>query len=236
MLQNTIDLVAPDGVLVDRFQLRSAGLTPAQIDYCVRKGKIQSVASGVYRRPGLPLKWPCMVYSLIRMGVPCHVASLSALHQHGLVNQKIVSLSEIVLARLVPFPKWLKRLDARFRSWRGRLVEGLPSSAITSFSFGTWDWPIPISTPELALLEYLVEIHNKSEFYIADQAFGLIDFERLKELLIVFPHFKARRLCLWFAKRHGLDLPPLDLGRGKIAVVKNGMFDKALGMTVPRMD
>ena len=236
MLQNTIDLVAPDGVLVDRFQLRSAGLSPTQIDYCVRKGKIQSVASGVYRRPGLTLKWPCMVYSLIRMGVPCHVASVSALQHHGLADQKIVTSSEIVLARLVPFPIWLKRLDARFRSWRGRLAEGLPGSAITSFSFGTWDWPIPISTPELALLEYLVEIHSEPEFHLADRVFRLVDFERLKELLIDFPHFKARRLCFWFAKRHGFDLPPLDLGRGKIAIVKNGVFDKAFSITVPRMD
>jgi len=177
-----------------------------------------------------------MVYSLIRMGVPCHVASVSALQYHGLIDQKNVTLTEIVLARLVPFPKWLKRLDACFRSWRGRLVEGLPESAITSFPFGTWDWPIPVSTPELALLELLAEIHSEPEFHLADQAFGLIDMERLKALLSVFPHFKARRLCLWFAKRHNLDLPPLDLGRGKIAIVKNGVFDKAFSITVPRME
>ena len=71
---------------------------------------------------------------------------------------------------------------------------------------------------------------------MADQVFGLIDGERLKELLVAFRHFKARRLCCWFAKRHGLDLPPLDLGRGKIAIVKNGVFDKAFSITVPRME
>jgi len=234
MLQNIIDLVMSEGVLVDRFQLRSAGLSQTQIDYCVRKGKLQSVVSGVYRRPGLPLKWPCVVYSLVKMGIPCRMASVSALHQHGLVDQPP---SEIVLARLVPFPKWLKRLDAiaRFRAWHGRLSEGIPESAMTSFPFGTWDWPIPLSTPELALLELLAELRQESEFSIADQVFRSVDLERLKALLAVFPHFKARRLGLWFAKRHGLDLPSLDLGRGKIAIVKNGVFDKTWGITVPRM-
>jgi hypothetical protein len=110
----------------------------------------------------------------------------------------------------------------------------LPPSAVTSFPFGTWDWPIPLSTPELALLEFLAEIHSEPEFCLADQVFGFVNGEHLKELLVAFPHFKARRLCLWFARRHGLDLPQLDLGRGKIAVVKNGVFDKALNITVPR--
>ena len=177
-----------------------------------------------------------MVYSLVKMGIPCRLASVSALYKHGLVGGQ--PPPEIVLAGLVSLPKWLKRLDAiaRFRVCRGRLTDRLPDSAITSFPFGTWDWPIPISTPELALLEYLAEIHTELEFQIADQVFGKMDMERLKELLVVFRHFKARRLCCWFAKRHGLDLLPLDLGRGKIAIVKNGMFDKALGITVPHMD
>jgi hypothetical protein len=238
MLQNILDLAMPEGVLVDRFQLRAAGLSQTQIDYCVCKCKIQSVAKGVYRRPGPPLKWQCVVHSLVKMGIPCRVASVSALQKHGLVDQKNVTPSEIVLARLVPFPKWLKRLDAiaSFRSWRGCSPEGLPESAITSFPFGTWDWPIPVSTPELALLELLAEIHSEAKFHIADQVFRSVDFKRLKELLVVFPHYKARRLCLWFAQRHGhIDLPQLDIGYGKIAVIKNGVFDKALGITVPRM-
>ena len=238
MLQIILDLVVPDGVLVDRFQLRAAGLNQTKIDYCVRTFKLQSVVSGVYRRPGPPLKWPCVVHSLVKMGIPCRVASLSALQHHGFVDQKIVTPSEIVLARLVPFPKWLKRLGAiaRFRAWRGRSPDRLPGFAITSFPFGTWDWPIPISTPELALLEFLAEIHSEPEFHLADQVFRSVDFERLKELLIVFPHFKARRLCSWFAKRHGFDLPELDLGHGKIAVIQNGVFDKVFSITVPRMD
>ena len=239
MLQKIVDLAVPEGVLVDRFQLRAAGLSQKQIAYCVCSCKIQSVVKGVYRRPGPPLKWQCVVHSLVKMGIPCRVASLSALQHHDLVDQKIVSPSEIVLARLVPFPRWLKRLDhiARFRSWRGWFSDGLPESAITSFPFGTWDWPIPVSTPELALLELLAEIHSESEFHLADRVFRSVDFERLKELLIDFQHYKARRLCLWFAKRHGrFDLPKLDLGCGKIAVVKNGVFDKAFDITVPRMD
>ena len=233
MLQNIVDLMVPEGVLVDRFQLQSAGLRPSQIDYCIRKDKLQSVVKGVYRRPGPPLKWQCVVHSLVNMGIPCRVASVSALYQHGLIDQPP---SEIVLARLVPFPKWLKQLEAiaRFRAWHGCSPDGLPESVITVFPFGTWDWPIPLSAPELALLEFLTEIHSESEFALADQVFRSVDLDCLKELLIVFSQFKARRLCLWFAKRHGVDLPPLDLGRGKIAVVKNGVFDKTLGITVPR--
>jgi hypothetical protein len=138
MLQNVIDLTVPEGVLVDRFQLRAAGLRPTQIDYCVRQCQLQSVAKGVYRRPGPPLKWECVVHSLVNMGIPCRVASISALYRHGLVEQ---APPEIVLARLVPFPKWLKRLEgiARFRAWRGCSPNGLPESAVTDFPFGTWD-------------------------------------------------------------------------------------------------
>ena len=236
-----IETLVPEGILVDRFQLFAAGVNRTTIDYWLRKHQLQQVTRGVYRRPGSAFQWECVVHSLLGMGVACRVAARSALWWHGLVVEQSTP-PEIILARLVPLPGWLKRLEsiARFRPWHGRPFESLSDSAVTSFSFGTQNRSIPISTPELALLEWLVEIHNETEFQLVDHVFSSgyrWDIKRLKNLLTICPHQKARQLCLWFAEHNHLDLnlPNLDLGCGKIAIVKNGVFDKKYRMTVPRI-
>ena len=104
MLQNILDLVVPESVLVDRFQLRTAGLSQKQIDYCVQTFKLQSVVKGVYRRPGPPLKWPCVVHSLVKMGIPCRVASVSALQRMFLQKGVMFSaISSFIISAYVDF-------------------------------------------------------------------------------------------------------------------------------------
>lgn len=56
------------------------------MDYYLRAGKLERLVQGVYRRPGPPLKWEHVVYSLAKMGYSVHVGGRSGLELQGLVH------------------------------------------------------------------------------------------------------------------------------------------------------
>ena len=203
-MSHWIETHVPEGTIVDRSWLRENGINRSMIDYCLRKQKLVSVVRGVYRRPGVigpfassaPLKWQGVVYSLAVASHIRHVAARTALRQHGILPWPKSVRPEIVLARIISLPGWLGRLDmiANFRPWRGRPIDTLPEDAVTTFPFGTWDWPIPIATPELALLELLAEADDLG---LAEQALKSSyawDWDRFDHLLALMPGRKVRRL------------------------------------------
>lgn len=202
-MSHWIETHIPEGVIVDRAWLRGNGINRSMIDYCLRKQKLVSVVRGVYRRPGVigpfasatPLKWQSVVYSLAVMDCIRHVAGRTALQQHGILPWPESSTPEIILARVMPLPSWLKRLDriANFRSWRGRPIDDLLKDAVTTFSFGTWDWPVPIATPELALLELLAESDDLDLAERALQSPYAWQQDRLDLLLALTPGRKVQR-------------------------------------------
>ncbi|NBL01179.1 MAG: hypothetical protein EOM50_24955, partial [Erysipelotrichia bacterium] len=59
-------------------------------------------------------------------------------------------------------------------------------------------------------------------------------------LLLQCTQIKAKRLFMWFAKRHKhawvheLDTHTIDLGSGKRMIVKGGALDKEYKITVPK--
>jgi hypothetical protein len=109
--------------------------------------------------------------------------------------------------------------------------------------FGAWDWPISLSTPELAFFELLGEIQDAAGFEMADKFFESAVNLRpklLNGLLNLCKQVKAKRLFLWFSQRHGhawrnnLQIENVDLGRGKRMLVKGGAYDADYKITVPR--
>lgn len=113
---------------------------------------------------------------------------------------------------------------------------------LTQQTWGQWDWPLTLSTPERAILELLNDVPQRETFHQADMLMeGLRNLSprRLSKLLADCRSVKVKRLFLWFSDRHGhawlkhLDRKAIDLGKGKRMLARGGKFDPKYQITVP---
>jgi hypothetical protein len=109
-------------------------------------------------------------------------------------------------------------------------------------TWGHWNWPLLMSTPERAILEVLEQVPQKETFHQADvlmEGLRNLSPKRLQQLLADCRSVKVKRLFLWFAERHNhawlekLDRAALDLGCGKRMLVRGGKLNTKFNITVP---
>ncbi len=236
----------PDGLVVNRTWLKIKGFERTAVDYFVRSGKLERVGHGVYRRPGPPLKWEHLVYSLQELGSPAHVGGRSALDLKCMAHYlPLCGMQTVELYGVNKLPGWLSELQAPVKLVARGMggIDELPSDALTTRPFGHWDWLLRFATVELALFEVLGKIQDESGFSLADKYFESATTLRpklLNSLLQVCRQIKTKRLFLWFSDRHRhawrnkLNIDNVDLGSGKRMIVKGGALDKTYAMTVPR--
>jgi len=236
----------PEGQLVNRSWLKSRGFDRPLVDYYLRTGALQAVTRGVYRRPGPPLKWEHVVYSLQELDYDIHVGGRSALELQGLAHYVAKQRRfRIDLYSPVKLPSWVSKLDLpyQFVGHHLKLFEAMPEEALTTTPFGHWDWPIRYATWELAFLELLAKTESPAEFDYADKLFEGASVMRpwlIQKLLEACSNVKAKRLFLWFSRRHNhlwfakLETRKIDLGRGKRMIVRGGALDTEYLITVPR--
>ncbi len=243
---NSLEFCLPDGQVVDRAWLKQQGFDRPRVDFFVRSGALKVVTRGAYRRPGPPLKWEHLVYSLQEMGYPVHVGGRSALEVQGMAHYlPLGGMRNISLYGMGRWPGWLKQMAEEYRLERHnpRLFAELPGVALTSRPFGHWDWPIRFATLELAFLESFAEIQTTTDFEVADKLFeaaATLRPELLRTILLACTHIKAKRLFLWFGARHRhpwhlvLQSTGVDLGSGKRMIIKGGVLNRDFQITVPR--
>ena len=245
-VKQSIENALPEGLVVNRKWLKEEGFNRPLVDYYLRAGVIEPVVRGVYRRPGPPLKWEHVVYSLQVLGYDVHVGGRTALELQGLGHYLPVrGVQRVFLYGIAKLPGWLKQYKAEyeFEIKKPRLFDKTPEKAITNVEFGHWDWPVRHAKPELALLQLMAEVKTKVDFEVADKIFEAaltLRPQLVEDLLIACRHVKSKRLFLWFAMRHNhswlnkIDETLVDLGSGKRVVVKNGTLDKKYLVTVPK--
>lgn len=243
---HSLESCLPEGQVVDRNWLKVKGFDRPRIDFYLRSGALQAVARGAYRRPGPPLKWEHVVYSLQALGYAVHVGGRSALELMGLAHYLPMGEGRrIALYGVSRWPAWVEDLVAKYRLERHnpKLFAVPPAEAVTSRPFGHWDWPIRYATPELAFLELLAEVETVTDFQVADELFAAaatLRPERVRSLLLACTHIKAKRLFLWFSVRHQhpwfsvLDTGGVELGRSKRMIIRGGILDRKFLITVPR--
>lgn len=237
--------ILPEGLVVNRKWLKQQGFDRPSVDYYLRSGKLEAVARGAYRRPGPPLKWEHLVYSLQEMGFPVHVGGRSALDLKGFAHHLPMKENQrIKLFGVTNLPAWIQsaKSNATLIAAGKNRVEQLPRRALETLPFGHWDWELKISSVELALLELMVQIKEADDFSVADVYFESATVLRpdlVHALLQSCTHIKAKRLFLWFSKRHAhqwtekLNAETIDLGSGKRMIVRGGALDAQFQITVP---
>jgi hypothetical protein len=243
--RKSLESSLPEGQVVDRAWLKQRGFGRPRVDFYLRSGALQAVAHGAYRRPGPPLKWEHVLYSLQELGYPVHVGGRSALEAQGLAHYLPLGGRTIALFGAGRWPGWVEQLAAEYRFERHnpKLFAQMPDGALTSRPFGHWDWPIRYACLELAFLELFAEIRTPTDYEVADKLFesaATLRPERVRSLLLACTHIKAKRLFLWFSARHQhpwstvLDTEGVGLGRGKRMIIKGGVLDRCYQITVPR--
>jgi hypothetical protein len=241
-----LEQVLREGQVVNRDWLYERGISRPRVDYALRAGKLESIAHGFYRLSGPPLKWEHVVYSLNEMGYQVHVGSRSALELQGHAHYLPAgSTKRLDLFGSTNLPTWVLNFSGgyQFDQHSRRLFKDIPTEAINLKPFGAWDWPIPYSTVELALLELMAGVETTADFSLADKFFESAANLRpslLDLLLHQCKHVKAKRLFLWFSERHNhdwlsvLNTNDLDLGAGKRMIVKGGTLNSKYQITVPK--
>lgn len=236
----------PDGLIVSRQKMKEMGFSKPTIDYFLRSGKLTPISHGIYRRPGPPLKWEHFVYSAVQLGHDIHVGGRSALDLLGFAHYlPLNGVQQIHLYCEKKFPPWLTTINkpVHMVSHQLKMFTDIPTASITERPFGHWDWPIPYASMELALLELLNDVRDEASFKMADTYFEAATTLRpkvLNQLLSACNKVYINRLFLWFAKRHNLqyvdslNIPAINLGKGKRMIVRGGSLDKEFQITVPK--
>ncbi len=258
----------PEGLIASRQWLSAQGVPDWKLDHLVRNSALQLVARGVYRRPGPPLKWQAVVISLQSEGMgrlDIAPGGLTALEMHGLAHYMRFGDNRLHLYGSGKLPAWVhtlsenhefihhsktlfagKKARQRATSAPGRIQVSMEDDPAfkgrVSQPWGTWDWPLALSSPERAVLELMSGVPERFAFEEVDlimQGLANLSPRQLEEMLLDCTSVKVKRLFFWFAERHGhtwlkrLDPERFDLGSGNRSLVKGGILDKKYRITVP---
>lgn len=258
----------PEGLLVDSAWLTDHGYSTALRSQYVSAGWLEQPARRVYRQPRGDVRWEQVVVSLQAMlGHRLAVGGRTALELQGFAHYLPQTSREVHLYGPAPPPSWLDdlRLEGVFRYHNSRRLfaeddvdawfaaiagaidgksraEPPESDSFRVQSWGQWNWPLTLSTPERAILELLDELPERETFHQADmlmEGLSSLSPRRLQRLLLACTSVKVKRLFFFFADRHRhawlkrLDKAAVDLGSGNRVLVKGGRLDKRYRITVP---
>lgn len=251
----------PPGFLVDAAWLVGRGIDRKSILNYERRGWLEKVARGLYRRPfgssetsSAQQGWKIAVLSMQSlMNYDVHIGGKTALSTHGLVHYVSLGGNELVYLYGKP-PVWLKRLpDAgryatRTCSLFGENTIGVENVALSlgdadvGAAISPWQWPLTVSSPERAILELLNELPDHESFHIADTVFEGLSAVRpakMQAVLEACNSIKVKRLFFVFADRHNhawrkyLVQDSINLGSGPRALVEGGKFHPDYDISVP---
>lgn len=267
---NLLESCLPEGLIVDSAWLSKQGYSTSLRSQYVSAGWLEQPARQVYRRPRGSLRWEQVVVSLqTLLHYPLTVGGRTALEAQGYAHYLAREIKEIHLYGSRQPPSWLNKLrvEARFiyhneqrlftnnsakraptsLSWNSKT--GQPSTSdlldfgLTVQTWGQWDWPLTLSTPERAVLELLDELPARESFHQVDKLIeGLPNLSprRLQKLLTDCRSVKVKRLFFFFADRHQhswakrINKDAIGLGTGKRMLVKHGTLNSTYQITVPK--
>lgn len=265
----------PEGLLVDARWLERNGYSRALRSQYAKSGWLDPVMRGVYRRPVASLssskrpdvlRWQHVIISLQMLHDHFVAAGgRTALELQGFGHYlPAAGTREVHLYGNPKPPNWVFRLPMQTRFFfhnsarlfaRGGRTGGrgfpkendsVSTTGLLRESWGHWDWPLVVSSPERAILELLEEVPGRETFHQADvvmEGLRTLSPRRLRSLLLDCRSIKVKRLFFWFADRHAhpwlhrLDRTGINLGSGKRMLVRGGRLDARYGITVPeRLD
>ena len=252
----------PVGFLATTGWFKGRGYSRQLLSHYAAAGWLESPAHGVFRRPGLPLRWQHVVASLQNvLHLPVHVGGLTALELQGKGHfLRLGSAQPVHLYSSSVLPSWVGKLPLAdtFVAHRAGLfaetdapdhvVEDagaawvVPGIGLARITWDAYDTQITCSTLERAFLELLHHAADAGSIVHADlvlQGLTTLSPRRLAELLAACRSVRVKRLFFALAERcnhqWGAELNPDDfeLGRGKRQLVRGGRLHPRFQITLP---
>ncbi|MYF88734.1 MAG: hypothetical protein F4186_04840 [Boseongicola sp. SB0676_bin_33] len=253
-LKKVLDAV-PSGYLVDANWLTSHGIAYETFRDYVKRGWLERVHRGVFRRPApspsasRTIDWKVCLLSMQHiMRHDIHVGGTAALSQQGYDHYLRLGGKAQVWIYGDTIPNWLTKLqlDASVETRKTTLFDD-PALALTKDEANStnalpWDWRLRMSVPERAVMEAMDELPSQETFHNLDMIFeGLTTLrpKTIAALLHSCRKIKVKRLFFVFADRHGhpwrrhLDPDDFNLGSGDRALVKGGKIHRGYRIMVP---
>jgi hypothetical protein len=253
-LKSVLEAV-PAGYLVDAPWLRSHDVAYETFRDYVKRGWLERVNRGVFRRPSpnaskaTPIDWKVCLLSMQHvMHYNLHVGGTTALAQQGYEHYLRMGGGGPVWVYGDAIPNWLGKLpltapiEMRNRSLFNDPTLGLAGQNLDEEITLPWDWELRMSAPERAIMEAMDELPDHESFHNLDMVFESLTTLRPK-LLTALLHscrkIKVKRLFFVYADRHGhrwrkrLNPSEFNLGRGDRALVKGGRIHPHYRIMVP---
>ena len=196
---NSLQRLLPEGLVASSRWLDEAGYSSALRSKYVANGWLEQPTRGIYKRPGSETRWQHLIISLQSlMRVPVIVGGLSALELQGYGHYVTMGKRRKVhLYTEAPLSKWLNEIDPEidFQTRNAKklfkseaifkAIQDLPPISSTGnvetldnpdgglrlHVWGDRSWPMVISRPERAILEFLDEIPTHQSFEHAAELF-----------------------------------------------------------------
>ena len=233
----------PEGVIAPSSWLSANGYSAQLLYMYVKNGWLVKLGRGVYIRPVSILEWQGVILGLQKLAeLPFHVGGLSALNILGYAHylpmgkEKTFSL----YGEKNP-PAWIKQMESPSFTFHKKPFFG--DLGLKKQSTSIRDWQITISSPERAILELLYQVDDQGITFqfVAEifESLTTLSPRLLNELLQNCNNRKVKRLFLFFANYYNFPWTKhiskaLDLGAGKLQIVKNGNYNKTYMITVPK--
>src|ERR1700739_627685 len=210
---NYLERHLPEGLLVDAAWLSKKGYSTSLRSQYLAAGWLKRPTRQVYQRPRGSLSWQQAVISLqTLLGSKLAVGSRTALELQGYAHYLPQQTKEVHLYGPERPPKWLNNLRTgvhffyhNSQNLFGRDEFPQPTRDLTTDklavpareahsrsdfltqTWGQWDWPLTLSTPERAVLDLLDELPERESFHQVDKL--------MEGLSNLSPHRLQKLLC-----------------------------------------
>ncbi len=233
----------PEGVVAPSSWLSANGYSAQLLYMYVKNGWLVKLGRGAYIRPASILEWQGAVLGVQKLaGLPFHIGGLSALNLSGYVHYLPIGREKTLsLYGEKKPPAWIKQIKAlSFIFYKKPLFGEL---GLKKQSTSIRDWQITLSSPERAILELLYQVDDKGiTFQFISEIFEslmTLSPRLLNELLHDCNSRKVKRLFLFFANYYNFPWAKhinqeVDLGAGKLQIVKDGNYNKTYMITIPK--
>ena len=235
----------PEGVVAPSSWLTHKGYSPQLLYKYIQSGWLKKIGRSAYVRPSANITWQGIVLGLQRLAdEPFHIGGLTALNLQGFAHYlPIGGEKSIMLYGTKNLPSWVKNCESSQTFVLSKKPD-LGTTGLKKYPTAIRDWQIEVSSPERAILELLYQVEKEGiSFKFAAEIFEnltTLSPRLLNQLLLHCNSLKVKRLFLvladhfafsWF--KH-IDKDAIDLGVGKMQIVKNGAYDKTYMITIPR--
>ena len=235
----------PESVVAPASWLAEQGYSMQLLYQYTKSGWLKKTSRGSYIRGDAKPSWQSAVLGLQKLSQqPFRIGGITSLNLQGYAHYLPLNNAQtIYLYGTQKLPAWFKNIELE-QTFHVMKKPYFDKVGLKNVSSNIKDWELIVSSPERAIMELLYHVKPDGlSFEFAAEIFeGLTTLRPslVNELLTLCENIKVKRLFLFLTSyfnhpwaKH-IKADGLELGTGRMQIVKNGVFDNAFLITVPK--